>query len=175
MAETATIPFAAAKQDTPVQAADLLATETDTVLMNFPHPVLLTLQDLRRVQFKAGPQYVPRALAGHEWLKAHGVTVFDPKAVKPEASSSDAAAAGQILIEREGRVRAEKAVSDLGKEIEALKARLDQQEADQTAPGADAAAAKKAAEEEELEAVTEAAREGLPVAVVKDRRKGKSA
>jgi hypothetical protein len=51
----------------------------NTVMMLFPHRVLLTTNDRQRVEFLAGAQSVPNELADHPYLKAHGVTRYEPK------------------------------------------------------------------------------------------------
>lgn len=58
-----------------------LEDEGETVKMNFPSQVNLTLDDRRLVSFPAGHHNVPKALANHPYLKASGVEVVkDPPA-----------------------------------------------------------------------------------------------
>ena len=60
-----------------VQAADL---NEETVLMQFPRKVTLTLSHSQRIRFEAGVQAVPKSLVGHWYLKANGVTALADEA-----------------------------------------------------------------------------------------------
>jgi hypothetical protein len=51
------------------------APDEPTVKMNFPHPVILTLEGYRMVRFEAGVQDVPQSMADNPYLEANGATV----------------------------------------------------------------------------------------------------
>lgn len=61
------------------RTAQQAAAGRDTVLMDFPHDVLLNSD----IFFAAGTNPVPRELAGHWYLEANGVTLHTPE---PEAA-----------------------------------------------------------------------------------------
>jgi hypothetical protein len=72
-------PFAATAEPILKSSAELCA-EEETVLMSFPHALILTLPDHTRVKFNKGVQNVPVSLATHQYLKDSGVKAFKPNA-----------------------------------------------------------------------------------------------
>jgi hypothetical protein len=55
--------------------------QEETVAMLFPHRVLLTVDyESGPLRFESGVQQVPARYVDHPWLRAHGVTRFDPAA-----------------------------------------------------------------------------------------------
>jgi hypothetical protein len=129
-----------------------------TVLMIFPHPVLLTVHGTKRIEFREGPQKVPASLKNHWYLKAHGVKEFIPGVVTPE---QQALADSQERIKQEEAAAAKKKADDEATEAQ----RIAQQKADDEKRAADAA---------QVEYAAESARTGKPVEQIKRDRQTKN-
>lgn len=61
---------------TPAQAREK---NEKTVTMVFPRRCLLAVSHSEKIEFKEGVNEVPAHLVDHPYLKAHGVTLYDPK------------------------------------------------------------------------------------------------
>lgn len=61
----------------PLAPGAVLGPDEETVTMTFPAPVILTMDDHRRVRFPAGVQEVPERLANHPYLRANGVVRYE--------------------------------------------------------------------------------------------------
>lgn len=67
------------------KAAPYQGKDVETVLMIFPQPLNLTLDNSAIiVHFPAGPQRVPGDLKDHWYLKANKVKLYTPEPVAPE-------------------------------------------------------------------------------------------
>jgi hypothetical protein len=72
-AATAHLPTVGQPRQPPMTPEEA-APDEPTVKMNFPHPVVLTLEGYRMVRFEEGVQDVPESLAAHPYLEANGAT-----------------------------------------------------------------------------------------------------
>jgi len=55
-----------------------------TVTMIFPRPVVLLLDNQKRIQFREGTQEVPEDIADHWFLRANNVKRYEPEAAIPQ-------------------------------------------------------------------------------------------
>src|SRR5437588_4048016 len=132
-----------------------------TVLMIFPHPVLLTVHATKRIQFRDGPQQVPVSLADHFYLKANGVKAFIPG---PNALTAEQ----QAQLDSAERIKREEAAVAKQKDLDdaAEAERLAKQRADDE---------KRAAEAAQVTDAAESARTGKPVEQIRRDRETKKA